>query len=197
MLTKRDREILTFIEKYHSITLSQCTYLFFNGCYEGCRRRMRQLEKMEFLKSIPNKLLNSRVYFNEKLTNDHNLLIIEFLKMIKLNGGDIIEFRTQPHYLNKQIRPDAFVIFSYNDNVYFILLEVDLTHYTSNGKMKKYEELFKTGEVQKDCCDTFPIVVIARPTEGIRYSSYNFHTVYLDLYYSNIKNLLLQNPTIL
>lgn len=197
MITQRDKEILTWVQDYKSITLSQCTYLYFNGNYEGCRRRLKQLEDMNFLKSVPNSLLKSRVYFNEKLIKDHDLLIYEFLKVIKSNGGEIIKFQTQPNYMDKKIRPDAFIIFSYQSNVYFILLEVDLTHYTTNSKMKKYEELFKTGELQKECCGTFPIIVIARPTEGIRYISYNFHTVYLDLYYSNIINLLLLNSSIL
>ncbi|WP_026887745.1 hypothetical protein [Clostridium beijerinckii] len=197
MLTQRDRDILSWIQDYQSITLSQCTYLFFDGNYEGCRRRMKQLEDMELLKSIPNTLLKSKVYFQEKLISDHNLFVYEFFKVIKKNGGDIIKFQLQPQYMNKKIRPDAFVIFSYQGNVYFVLLEVDLTHYTSNSKMKKYEALYKTGELQTQCCKTFPIIVIARPTEGIRYNSHNFNAVYLDLYYSNIINLLLQNPTIL
>lgn len=196
-LTKRDREILQFIQDYKSISLSQCVYLFFNGNYEGCRRRLKQLEDFGLLKSIQNPLLKSRVYFQERLLTDHDLFIYEFLKVVKLNGGEIIQFQIKPQYLQGKIIPDAFVIFSYNNNVYFILLEVDLTHYTSNSKMKRYEELYKTSEVQNQCCGTFPIIIIARPTEGIRYNSYNFNVVYLDLYYSNIYNLLFHNSSII
>jgi hypothetical protein len=196
MLTKRDREVLTWLEEYKSVTLSQSTYFFFNGIYESARRRMNQLEEMGFLKSINNNLLNSKVYFQNKLIRDHNLFIYEFLKVIKMNGGEIIKFETQPQYMDKKIRPDAFIIFSFQGNVYFILLEVDLTHYTSNTKMQKYEELYKTGELQEQCCGTFPIVVIARPTNGIRYNSANFNVIYLDLFYSNIDKLLLHNSSI-
>jgi hypothetical protein len=197
MLTQRDRDILTWIEDYKSITLSQCTYLFFNGCYEGCRRRLKQLEQNELLKNCPNSWLNSKVYYNNKLLSDHNLFIFEFLKVIKQHGGEIIKFKLQPQYLDKKIRPDAFIIFSYEGNVYFVLLEVDFTHYTSNIKMRRYEELYKTGELQEQCCNTFPIIVIARPTQGIRYNSHNFNVVYLDLYYNNISTLLLHNSNIL
>lgn len=197
MLTQRDREVLTWIQDYKSITLSQCSYLYFNGNYEGCRRRLKQLEDMEILKSSQSILLKSKVYFQEKIVSEHDLFIYEFLKVIKLNGGEIIKFIKQPNYMDKKIRPDAFIIFSYNKNVYFIILEVDLTHYTSNIKMQRYEELYKSGELQKQCYGTFPIVVIARPTTGIRYNSSNFPVVYLDLYYSNIINLLLQNSSIL
>lgn len=147
-LTQRDREILTWIQDYKSITLSQCTYLFFNGNYEGCRRRLKQLESFGLLKSIPNVLLKTRVYYQERLLSDHDLFIYEFLKIIKINSGEIIQFQLKPQYLDKKIVPDCFIIFSYNGNVFFILLEVDLTHYTSNSKMKRYEELYKTGELQ-------------------------------------------------
>lgn len=196
MLTKRDREVLTWLEEYKSITLSQCSHLFFGGCYESARRRMKQLENIGLVKSINNNLLNSKVYFQDKLIRDHNLFVYEFLKVIKINGGEIIKFKTQPQYMDKKIRPDGFIIFSFQDNVYFILLEVDLTHYTSNTKMQRYEELYKTGELQEQCCGTFPIIVIARPSNGIRYNSANFNVIYLDLFYSNIDKLLLHNSSI-
>lgn len=193
MLTERDREILSWIEKYKSITLSQIQYLFFNGSYESARRRMKQLENMKFVKSIQNSLLGNKVFFNDFVLNDHNLFVIEFLKFIKKQGGNIIEFKTQPSYMDNKIRPDAFIIFELKDNVYFILLEVDLNHYTSNSKMKKYEELYKKEELQKLCCGTFPIILISRPTKGIRYNSKNFNVIYTDLFYNNVNSLLFQN----
>lgn len=198
MITQRDREILTWIQDYKSITVSQCTELFFNGNYEGCRRRLKQLEDVELLKSYITRYSKEKVYYQEKKISEHDLNVYNFLKVIKKNGADIIKVQNQPQYMEGAIRPDAFIIFSYNGNVYFILLEVDITHYTSNSKMQKYEELYKTGELQEQCYGTFPIVVIARPTlNGIRYNSSNFNVVYLDLYYSNIINLLLLNSSIL
>lgn len=197
MLTSRDREVLTWIEKYKSITVSQCTYLFFGGNYEVCRRRLKKLEEMNFLKSSPSVLLKSKIYFNEKQLSEHDLFIIEFLKAIKVNGGEIVQFEIKPHYMDNSIIPDAYIVFSYNGNVYFTLLEVDLTHYTSHSKMKKYEELFKTGELQSKCFENFPIIVVGRPTEGIRYNSNNFSVIYLDLFYNNLNNLLLHNSSIL
>lgn len=190
MLTERDRDILTWIEEYKSITVSQAQYLFFKNSYEGARRRLKQLEDMNFIKSYPNTLLKSKVYFNEKMLSEHNLFIIEFLKTIKKLDGEILEFKTQPSYMDKKIRPDAFVIFRYKNDVYFILLEVDLNHYTSNSKMQRYEELYKTGELQNMCFGTFPFIIISRPTKGIRYNSKHFNVIYTDLYYSDINNFL-------
>lgn len=198
MLTSRDREILTWIQDYKAITVAQCTEILFNGNYEGCRRRLKQLEDMELLKSYITRYSKEKVYYQEKKLSEHDLNIYNFLKVIKKNSGDIIKIQNQPQYMDGKIRPDAFVVFSYQGNVYFILLEVDLTHYTSNSKMQRYEELYKTGELQTQCYGTFPIIIITRPTmDGIRYNSSNFNVVYLDFYYSNISSLLFHNSSIL
>ncbi len=198
MLTQRDREVLTWIQDYKAISVAQCSELFYKGNYEGCRRRLKQLEDMELLKSYITRYSKEKVYYQDKKMSEHDLNVYNFLKVIKKNGGNIISIQNQPRYMNDTIRPDAFIIFSYQNNVYFILLEVDLTHYTSNSKMQRYEELYKNGELQIQCYGTFPIVIIARPTmDGIRYNSSNFNVVYLDLYYSNIINLLFQNSSII
>ncbi|WP_252242918.1 replication-relaxation family protein [Clostridium sp. ZS2] len=195
MLTSRDREVLTWIESYKAITINQASVLFFNSSYESARRRLKQLEDMQFLKSY---LLNTKekvYYFNKKISK-HDLLVYDFIKVVKEHGGELIKLKIQPNYLNRAIRPDAFIIFSYKSMVFFILLEVDLNHYTSNSKMQRYEELYKSGELQKQCYNTFPIIVISRPIEGIRYNSKNFNVIYLDLLYNNISNLLLENSNI-
>lgn len=198
MLTQRDREVLTWVQDYKAISVAQATQILFNGNYEGCRRRLKQLEDMELLKSYITRYSKEKVYYQEKRLSEHDLNVYNFLKVIKQNNGDIIKIQNQPQYMDGKIRPDAFVIFSYQGNVYFILLEVDLTHYTSNSKMQRYEELYKTGELQTQCYGTFPIIIIARPTmNGIRYNSSNFNVVYLDLYYSNIISLLFHNSSIL
>lgn len=196
MLTSRDRQVLTWIENYKATTISQASVLFFSSSYESARRRLKQLEQMDLLKSYLIKDTKEKVYYFNKKISKHDLLVYDFIKVVKENGGELIKLKTQPQYLNGAIRPDAFIIFSYNSMVYFILLEVDLNHYTSNLKMQKYEELYKIRELQEQCYNTFPIVVIARPTEGIRYNSKNFHVVYLDLLFNNISNLLLKNSNI-
>ena len=40
MLKLRDREILRWIEEYKLLTIRQASILFFNGSYEGARRRL-------------------------------------------------------------------------------------------------------------------------------------------------------------
>lgn len=191
MLTDRDKEILTWIEDYKSISVPQATQILFNGNYEGCRRRLKQLEERELLKSYTSKLTNEKIYYQDKKLKDHDLLVYDFIKKVKLKGATIRKIKTQPRYLNDLIRPDAYVEFVYNNNIYFIILEVDYTHYTSNSKMQLYEKLYKDGELQKQCYGTFPIVIISRPSlNDVRYNSSNFEVIYTDLYYNNLLLLL-------
>ena len=46
MLKERDYNILKFLEYSHAISIEQCGNIFFNGSYEGARRRLKQLEEI-------------------------------------------------------------------------------------------------------------------------------------------------------
>ncbi|NFI96091.1 hypothetical protein FC961_17305 [Clostridium botulinum] len=191
MLTERDRRVLKWIEDYKSISVPQATELFFNGTYESCRRRLKQLEDMELLKSYISQFSREKVYYQEKKLKDHELLVYDFLKVVKKKGGEIRQIKLQPQYLKGLIRPDAYIEFTLENNLYFIILEVDYTHYTPNIKMQLYEKLYREGTLQKQCYGTFPIVIISRPTlNDIRYNSSNFDVIYTDLHYNNLQSFL-------
>lgn len=194
MLTNRDREVLRWLEDYKAITVCQATQMFFKGCYEGCRRRLKELEEYGVLKSYKTRLTDEKVYYIEDKLSDHDILRYNFLKEIKRLGGNILNLDTKPSYLKDKIRPDAYVEFEYQGEVYFILLEVDLTHYTSPLKMKKYEELYKSGELQSKCYGTFPIIIISRATKNdVRYNSRNFKVIYTDFGYKTLSRFLFYN----
>ncbi|NHL28870.1 hypothetical protein FDF02_13170 [Clostridium botulinum] len=191
MLTERDRKVLKWIEDYKSISVPQATELFFNGIYESCRRRLKQLEDMELLKSYISQFSREKVYYQEKKLKDHELLVYDFLKVIKKEGAEIKTIKIQPQYLKGLIRPDAYIEFICENNLYFIILEVDYTHYTSNIKMQLYGKLYREGTLQKQCYGTFPIVIISRPTlNDVRYNSSNFDVIYTDLHYNNLHSFL-------
>ncbi|NFM11841.1 hypothetical protein FDC26_16015 [Clostridium botulinum] len=191
MLTERDRQVLKWIEDYKAISVPQATELFFNGTYESCRRRLKQLEDMELLKSYISQFSREKIYYQEKKLKDHELLVYDFLKVVKKRGGEMRQIKLQPQYLKRLIRPDAYIEFTLENNLYFIILEVDYTHYTSNIKMQLYEKLYKEGTLQKQCYGTFPIVIISRPSlNDVRYNSSNFDVIYTDLYYNNLQSFL-------
>ena len=61
--------------------------------------------------------------------------VVDFIKFLKDRECKIRNIKIQPRYLNDGLRPDAFIEFQYENDVYFILLEIDYTHYTSNMKI--------------------------------------------------------------
>ncbi len=192
MITDRDKEVLKWIEQYKAVTLKQATELFFKGNYKGASRRMAQLEEMELLKSYMSKAKSEKVYYQEKKVNDHRLYIYDYFKELKRLDCELLDIRVEPSYLNGNIRPDGYILFKYDRYKYLTLLEVDYTHYTDNVKMNTlYEKLYQERGNYNEFLGTFPIIVIARPTKGIRYNSSNFEVVYTDLSYSNLNNILL------
>ena len=186
MLTNRDKEILKFIEEYKSITIRQAKYLFFKKSYEGARRRLAELEKFGLLKSTISKGRSEKVYFFEKMLSDHDLYKMDYVVSLKKMGFEILKFNTKPSYFNNQLKPDAFVICKKEGYRYITFLEVDYTHYTNNVKLNAlYEKLAK-----EEFKDTSFILVIARPTQGIRYSPENYDIVFTDLEFSNLSSYM-------
>ena len=186
MLTNRDKEILKFIEEYKSITIRQAKYLFFKKSYEGARRRLAELEKFGLLKSTISKGRSEKVYFFEKMLSDHDLYKMDYVVSLKKMGFEILKFNTKLSYFNNQLKPDAFVICKKEGYRYITFLEVDYTHYTNNVKLNAlYEKLAK-----EEFKDTSFILVIARPTQGIRYSPENYDIVFTDLEFSNLSTYM-------
>lgn len=192
MITDRDKEILMFIEDHRALTVKQAQRIFFGDNYEGCRRRMNELADRNVLKSYISKLTGQKVFYMEKKISDHDLLILEFYSHLIAAGCKVRKFKKNLHYLNDLIRPDAFFEFSYDNNLFFTLLEVDHTHYTSIDKFKLYEKLFREGELKKECYGTFPILSVMRATtKDLRYSSKMFDIIYLDFKLDKLNDLLL------
>lgn len=190
MLTDRDKDVLRHIEKYKVITIKQADVLFFRN-YKSAARRLLDLERAGVLKSYYSKVKNEKIYYIDKKVNEHRLYILDFLKFLKENNCEIVKVEIEPSYLKGNLRPDMFVEFNRDGYKYLILLEVDYTHYTDNSKMNTlYEQLYKEKEEYKEFLGTFPMVVISRPTKGIRYNSSNFEVFYTSLDYSELSILL-------
>ena len=184
MITSRDKEILKFIEEYRALTIFQAYRIFFNESkygYNIARRRLSQLEEIGMLKSCKNKSSNQKVYYMENPVSAHDLFVIDFYSLLVFNHCKNIIFKTQPRYLNGQIRPDAYLKYEYGEEMYFILLEVDFTHFTNLIKFQTYEILLREGEIQKDCFGIFPSIVVMGVERDIKYESKNLNIVNLDV----------------
>lgn len=185
MLTSRDKEILRFIEEHKSLTIRQAQYLFFNGTYEGARRRLAELEKFGLLKSIISKGRSEKVYFSEKMLSDHDLYKADYVVSLKKMGFEILEFNTKPSYFNNQLKPDAFVMCKKEGYRYITFLEIDYTHYTSNTKLNTLYEKLAKEQFQNGF-----ILVVARPTKGLRYSPEQYDIIFTDLEFSNLSTYM-------
>ena len=196
-LQVRDRAVLRFLEEHRAITTQQAINIFFKKDISAYRR-LNQLEEAGILESYTKG--KNKVYKlsgETKELSEHDLLIYDFYSWIYSKGGEVIEFKKNPHYFKSMLIPDAAVKFRlpYEGQVYTIysLVEIDLNHYTDNTKMNVwYEKLYREHTLKQWCgAAEFPFIIIARPTQGIRYNSNNFNCVYCDLKFTNLDRLLL------
>lgn len=191
MLTKRDKEILLWIQEYDILTINQAKNLFFNGIYDNARRRLRVLEQQEILNSYICKDSKEKVYYTDKKRTQHDIYIVDFIAKLISLGCNILDFRLKPHYLNGDLIPDAFIKFSRGDDLYLVFLEVDYKHATELLKFKSlYERLYRERNEHEEFLNTFPIVVVSSFKTTVRYMSSNFYCLYTDFEFSNLQDAL-------
>lgn len=191
MLTNRDFEILDWIKEYKAITIEQCQFLFFNGSYEAARRRLALFEKEYNVKSYISRTTKQKVYYLDKKISEHDVYILDYLKELKKAGCELLDIKIKPKYLKNLIIPDAFVKFKYNKYIFNTLLEVDYMHPTEELKLNTlYEKLAKETTDYKEFNNNSFILVIASEKAKLRYSSKNYDSIYTDLKYNKLIDLL-------
>ena len=197
-LQNRDRQLLIFLEEHKAITTKQATNIFFDMLDKSAIRRLNQLENVGIL--TPYYRGKNKVYKlidEKKELSEHDILIYDFYSWIYKNGGQVIEFKKDPHYFKGMLIPDALVKFKipYNGINYtcFVLLEIDYTHYTSENKILTFYPKLYREQVLKEYCGAaeFPFIVIARPTPGIRIQPREIEVIYTDLKFNNLLRLML------
>lgn len=193
MLSKTDKLLMVYLEKYHAITIKQAQRHFYKSTYgyDVAKKRLKQLEDIELLKSYKNPTTSEKVYYTDRKVSSHDLYILDFYSMLIDHDCSNIEFIKNPKYLKGIIVPDGFLKFEYNDSIYFILLEVDLTHTTSMGKFQLYEKLYRDNELKSKCLGTFPIIAVMGFDDCLKYESENFEVVYLPFELSNFESKVL------
>ena len=183
MLRQRDKDILKHIESYKAITIYQAYRMFYNSSkfgYDQAKKRLKDFEDLGLLKSYKEKITGQKVYYMEHQVSLHDLYVLDFYSNLHFVGCKNIEFIKTPRYLNGMIVPDSLFKFQFKDDLYFILLEVDFTHMTGMAKFQLYEKLFRENIIQKECYNTFPIIVVLSNSNSVRYESNNFDVIYMD-----------------
>ncbi|ELC8416827.1 hypothetical protein QYB54_002304 [Clostridium perfringens] len=202
MLRERDYNILRFIEKYGAISLKNACSIFFDGEYKNedyryrvAARRMQTLEKKGILQSYRNSYTDEKIYYTNKKLSPHSVFIQDFWRKLLELDFDVLEFNTNVSLMNGQLKPDAFILASFEDTLVNYFLEVDLNHYTNKEKIVRYEMFYKSDELKELCENRKPCLIITRSTHGkdLRYSSKLFDTVYADLKYTNLERFLFED----
>ncbi len=200
MLTKKDKEILRFLEVNKSISLQQATTLFFKGLYISACRRLKQLEQRGYLYSYVSEYnKHAAYYYDKRPLSSHDLIILDlYAELVKI-GAKIFKFKAcfQDNnglsYLNGMVKPDAYFEFDLKDNndgviyTYYIFVEIDYTHFTSKDKITMYKKMFRDGVMKDECNGAFPIILILRPTENDhRCKSDEVNIIYADMDLKNV-----------
>lgn len=199
ILTKTDKQILEFLEKYHSLTLKQISNIFFANKYNYAVRRMLKLQKASEnfknqiqIHSAFHKKTKEKVYYSDYILSEHDSKVFDIYSKVHELGGYVRKFQFKPEYLNGIIEADAYMEFEYKGNLYIYIIEIDYNHFTSPKKFRLYEKLYKDNILQPQCHGVFPYFIVIRDTnDDIRYNSQYFDIYYLDSTLSKFQELVL------
>lgn len=192
MITKRDKEILKFIEHYKSITPNQCSKLFYSGnySYDMARKRLSHLYKEGILKRYRKNMNSECFYYMDKYLSIHDSKAIDVMAEAKHIGGKIISFERKYRLLSYEL--DALLEVEYKGYIFPFIIEVDYTHFTS---LKKLDDIYNSGYFQdkyKDLGENiFPGVVIIKPYSGSCLQSNLYYIYHLDFELNNLCSIFL------
>lgn len=156
MITDRDNEIIKHFEEYRYATIEQLEKMFFKQqqySYIIARRRLSKLKEAGFIKVLRDVATNKNIYIykdNEdkvKIPSLHRIILLDVFSEMKYSGFNIELFEIEKPWIEGKIKSDGFAIFTINDRRYHFFIEIQLSNNPHN--LKKYDELFETGIVQK------------------------------------------------
>jgi hypothetical protein len=191
MITPRDKRILKFLEKYNlGFTINQAAMMYWpkKFGYIYSRTRLRYLwDKMKVLQRYTSPYTKEHIYYFDKKPTVHNNVVMNVYANFVNAGYKITEFEPPEFaWMDGKYKSDAFIKAETEEEVRIVLVEVDLNTVTN---IKKYEELYATGELQRKYGD-FPMLLILTDVKR-QYKSDNFEIVTLDIRCSDFSKVLI------
>lgn len=149
MLTERDREVISFVEKFKIVKTSQIEQMFFKS-KPTCQRRLKMLADDEYLHRERGRVSLEYAYYYEKRPRyaDHALKLVDFY--IAMKPYEIRRFDIEPRY--DKVIPDAYMEAVCERKIFAFFIEVHLSN--QGFDIAKYERLKLTWQ------GTFPRVLI-------------------------------------
>lgn len=196
-LTTRDLEVIRYLEKNFLINADIASRLVYWTKNEAAslniaQRRLREMFKLKQVKRVREYVGQSYTYYLGKapVKTKHRLMMTDFLSRLEINGFNVDLDHTEVEWKGLEerfgVRPDMLVTFNYNDHVYQLLVEIDLTKEFSNAK--KYERIInakRNGELKGILDGAIGVVSVCdkKPnTEG-------FKPIWIKTDWSNFSNL--------
>jgi hypothetical protein len=140
MITKRDQDILNFLEEFHIATSSQLHRLFFSKTSpQYSSKRLLDLSEQGHIRRTQNTIGNGYAYYADKkpVQLHHDLIRTEVYTSIKAKYN-VLEWQNEAPI--ERIRPDALCYINHSGIVFPVLIEIHL----SNGfNFDKYKMDFK------------------------------------------------------
>lgn len=149
MLTRRDLDILNFLEEYKIASTSTLTAVFFPS-KSTCQKRMRILTDNKRVKRARLTMNHDYIYYVKKPHKVmHDLLVTEFYRELYYQSK-ILNFVVEKGL--GRIRPDAIFGFEISGIQRLGLLEVEISH--KGFDYEKYESFYRSGAYK----EWFPVM---------------------------------------
>lgn len=136
MITKRDQDILNFLQDFHIATSAQLHRLFFpTASPRYSRKRLRYLADCGYIKRARSTIDNSHAYYVDKkpVQMHHDLIRAELYTAIR-SRFDLLEWNNEAPV--SHIRPDALAYIKSAGIVFPIMVEVHLNNKFDFDKYK-------------------------------------------------------------
>jgi hypothetical protein len=153
-ITDRDMLVSCHIEKFKFCTISQIEKIFFKDQQRGyviVARRLQEMEKANLIKIYHDNTTNKNIYiWNDSKLNPptlHRLKVLDLYAELIYLGFDIEQFEIEKSWMNRKVRSDALVVFTFEGRRYRYFVEVQYSNHPHN--LIKYDELYKSNEVQE------------------------------------------------
>jgi hypothetical protein len=145
LITKRDQDIINFIEYFHIATTKQIYRLFFKDVDKrNCSQRLSELLKWKYIKQTVSTIDNCNAYYISQRPSQlhHDLIRTELYSHIK-NKYNLIQWENEKTIDN--IRPDALCFINDHDIIFPLFIEV---HLSNKFNFNKYLYLTKNNDLK-------------------------------------------------
>jgi hypothetical protein len=190
MLGEKGKKIIKFMEdKDLGLTINQAALMFYprKFAYDYARLKLKKMWKMDCIKKYTSNYSNELIYYFDKKPSFHNNAVLNIYANFIGVGYKITEFRPpECIWMEGKYKSDGFIVAENDKEIRIAIIEVDHSNVTN---MKKYEDLFESGELQRKY-GVFPMVIILSDVER-NYKSDNFTVVSMDIRCSNFQKVLI------